>query len=147
MKQLKERYLLNVWMPGVPPKATAQHKGAVRTKDSIRFYEKKEVRSARETLMGMLRPHVPKEPFDGALHVTIQLIWPHLKSAKKQVRDESFVPMVTTPDVDNSAKLFLDVMTSMGFWKDDSQVWSLTVRKFRGTNAGINLGIMESYLA
>jgi Holliday junction resolvase RusA-like endonuclease len=33
-------------------------------------------------------------------------------------------------DVDNFAKPILDVMTEMGFWVDDAQVVSLSVRKF-----------------
>ena len=39
--------------------------------------------------------------------------------------------MVQRPDVDNIQKLFQDVMTEMGFWDDDSQIWKLTLVKRR----------------
>lgn len=133
--------VLHAFLSGVPPTATAQHKGAVRVGNGIRFFEKKEVRSAREQLMGMLRPHVPADPFEGELSVCVQFVWPHLKSSTKGVKERCLVPLTTRPDVDNLVKMFLDVMTQMSFWKDDGQVWNLTVRKWRGHQPGIYVDI------
>ena len=39
--------------------------------------------------------------------------------------------MVQRPDVDNIQKLLQDVMTEIGLWDDDSQIWKLTLVKRR----------------
>ena len=41
------------------------------------------------------------------------------------------------PDCDNAVKLLQDVMTKMGFWKDDSQIARLMVKKVLAERPGI----------
>lgn len=43
----------------------------------------------------------------------------------------------TRPDVDNSVKGLLDVMTKMGFWSDDSQICRLDIQKTYSYRPGI----------
>ena len=46
-----------------------------------------------------------------------------------QVKESAPRRHIQKPDVDNLAKAVLDVLTSIKFWKDDSQLVKLTVRK------------------
>ncbi len=47
------------------------------------------------------------------------------------------------PDTDNLQKLLKDVMTSLGFWKDDALVCSEICEKFWAATPGIYIHIEE----
>jgi Holliday junction resolvase RusA-like endonuclease len=127
-----------------PAKATAQCKGACRTATGIRFFEKKPMQSARETLMALLREHVPAEPLQGPLRIEITWAFPYRKSEKKSVVKAGIpFPHTSRPDLDNLEKLMLDCMTRMQFWKDDSQVYSKDTAKFWSAYPGIAVAILE----
>jgi Holliday junction resolvase RusA-like endonuclease len=71
-------------------------------------------------------PHAPKQPLDGGVTVALTFAMPRPKRLRKTL---SYLPHLAKPDVDNLAKAVLDVLTRVGFWGDDSQVWSINVAK------------------
>lgn len=43
----------------------------------------------------------------------------------------------TRPDGDNLIKMIKDVMTQLGYWNDDAQVYSETIERFYGDVPGV----------
>jgi len=117
------------------PTATAQQKGYSR-KTGV-FYEKKPVKDARRLYEMALKPHRPAVPFEGPLRVNVTFLFP---TKNKKLWGYA---KATRPDVDNIAKLFLDCMTACGFWHDDSQIASLTLRKGYNSNAIVLVEVMK----
>ena len=114
----------------IPPTATAQQKGERVVKGYIHHYKKKNVAQAEAILRDALLPYVPAEPIEGQ-PIRLLTLWmfPYPKSAKKHKPGYDRWK-ITRPDTDNLNKMLKDVMTDMGFWKDDAliaveQVWKV----------------------
>lgn len=140
-----------------PPTATAQHKG-VRTwrkkaadgkvKTHVQFFKKSDLVRAEAMLRIQLEKHVPLAPMVGPLKLTATWTFDWFKyemPARRAGELPQWIPSTGWPDCSNIIKLFEDVMTSLHFWKDDSHVASLWVRKGRGDRPGIHLRI-EPYV-
>lgn len=94
------------------------------------------------------KPHAPTEPLTGALFVEL---WFHLPRPKGHFRggkpDRGLKPDAPLwhtgkPDADNLAKAVLDALTQLGaFWRDDSQVARLAVRKGYSSTPGCTVAI------
>lgn len=128
----------------IPPKTTMQSATRIfKTKSGKMFIGKTDkARSVKEELMALLMPYVPEKPFEKPLKVTIEWGYPYLKTVRK--RDiGKLIPCITRPDIDNLEKGFCDILTRMGFWKDDAIVWDLRFRKFYTDQAGIGIKIEE----
>ena len=125
----------------VPPTATAQQKGERVVGGHIHHYKKRNVAAAEAVLRDALLPYILSEP------ITEQPIWlrtywmfPYPKSAKKHLPDhERF--KITRPDADNLNKMLKDVMTDMGFWKDDALIAIEEVWKMYSDEPGIVIRI------
>lgn len=128
-----------------PPSATAQQKGAKRTRRGIRFFKKSHVIEAEEKLTRVLGGHAPAVPFDGALDVWVKIVFPWRKTELKRVLKEwAEYPITTSPDCSNLIKMIEDCMTKLGFWNDDGQNAKLSVSKFWGDDPGIHVHITEA---
>lgn len=121
------------------PRPQARHRTrAFKTKQgrmAVQAYDSKETKLDNEQLWAMLLPHKPPEPLSGALCLEINayLRIPKGFSKKKTAEALSGILRPTTkPDVSNLVKKLEDRMNRI-FFKDDSQIVSLTVRKFYGT--------------
>ena len=128
----------------IPPKATHQASLRImRRKDGSQFvgkFAKSKGKQAQNDLMTMLMEHRPDKPFSGPLAVSVCWVYPYRKSEPKKNRT-GLIPCHTRPDVDNLFKMLGDCMTRLGFWADDSQVYSLTFSKFWGEMPGIQVEI------
>lgn len=137
--------MLRFFMPCVPPKATAQQKGAFVMGGRVRFFKKKTVRDSENLLAAMLQQHVPPEPFAGPVSLHVAWIFPYRKSEKKAVvAAGKDIPHTVRPDLDNLEKSLLDVMTALRFWNDDSQVATKVTVKRWGPRPGIEVTVLES---
>lgn len=119
----KPSSVMEMVLPGNPSRVTHQQKGAAIQNGHIHYYTKKKVQDSKDELAAKLFKYIPKEPFDGPLQVFIT--WKFETKTKKQQR----TPKTTKPDLDNLSKALLDVMTDLGFWKDDALISSLILRK------------------
>ena len=114
----------------IPPTATAQQKGERVVGGYIRHYKKKNVAQAEAILRDALLPYVPAEPItEKPIRLNVLWMFPYPKSARKH-QPEYDRQKITRPDTDNLNKLLKDVMTDMGFWKDDAlisleQIWKV----------------------
>lgn len=130
------------FIPGDPPTATAQQKGVAIVRGRPRFYTKKSVAAARLYFAAHLRQHRPKPPFQGPVSLRVQFALPHPKAAARRSAVPPDAPHVERPDADNLAKLLVDAMTDAGFWLDDSQVFDLSVTKFRSSRTGVAVDVL-----
>ena len=120
---------LAFFMPMIPPTVTSQQKGV--NWSAKRFYEKSELKDARNKFTAYLGHHKPSTPLLGAVRLTTKWLFPITGKHK----DGEY--KTSRPDTDNSVKLLKDVMTEIGFWADDAQVASEVTEKFWAHGPGI----------
>lgn len=113
-----------IYLPIDPPTRTAQQKGLRVVHGRAQFYEKKEVSQAKALLKDQLLKFVPDHPIEGAVRLDVTFAF-GTKDKKKQRQEFR----TTRPDIDNLFKGLADCMTNLGFWNDDSQIVSLSLRK------------------
>jgi len=125
----------------IPPTATAQQKGECIRGGYIHHYKKHKIAAAEAILRDALLPYVPEEPITDT-PVKLDVLWefPYPKSAKKHQPGWDRWK-ITRPDTDNLNKLLKDVMTDMGFWKDDALICREQVWKFYTDEPGIMINI------
>ena len=130
-----------VFIPCIPPKGNAQQKGAfVRPGKGIRFFKKKAVVEAERTWHALLYPHRPAVPFEGPVSLCLHLTYPWRKGEKKRnIAKWARMPIETRPDVENVAKGLIDVMATLLFFRDDSQIASLSLSKHYGDTPGLKI--------
>ena len=115
------------------PRATAQQKGeTIRYKKVngklipyIEHYRKPQVQYLRNLLTYKLKRYRPEKPSEKPIRLMVILYF-DVKSPKKLWGTYK----TTKPDCDNYVKEIKDVMTLLGFWKDDNQVVDLHVIKY-----------------
>lgn len=93
-------------------------------------------------------PHAPADPLAGPLNVELFFHFTRPKAHYRQGKFErgllDTAPAWHTgkPDADNLAKAVLDALTQLGkFWRDDSQVARLVVRKHYAETPGCTVSI------
>lgn len=95
------------------------------------FYEKANVKAARFQLAQAMLPYRPKQPLEGAIELSVEWHFP----CGKHHPDGAY--RTTRPDTDNLQKLLKDVMTDLGFWKDDAQVCRDLCTKLWSSKPGV----------
>ena len=109
-----------VWIPGQPARVT--HQSGTRYPNR-RAYKTKSLLEWEARLKEGLEAAKPKKPLSGP--VQLNVTWGFKAKTKKDI----FTYKLTRPDTDNMQKTLKDVMTALGFWKDDSQVVHETCKK------------------
>lgn len=128
--------MLQFFVPMVPPTVTHQEKQVTVQGGKPRFYEPQELKAARMKLRDYLAKHRPKEPMPGGVRLIVKWCFP-----RGVHPDGSY--KTTKPDTDNLQKMLKDVMTEVGFWKNDAQVASEIVEKFWAETTGIFIRVEE----
>lgn len=109
-----------------PPTATAQQKGETIRNGYIHHYKKKNVKEAEYILKQALWQHIPKEPI---MKEPIALICEWRFARNKAHKYDEW--KTTRPDTDNMQKMLKDVMTELGFWRDDALVcFDVSIKKW-----------------
>lgn len=136
---------MNFFIPCNPPKATSQQKGAFKTPGGIRFFKKKHVKQAEDTMLTLLLPYRPTSPITGPVRLDVKWVFPYRKSEKKsQVKAQDFIPCDTRPDLSNIIKMLEDALVTLCFIEDDGKVFSLNISKHWGPAPGIHISITPS---
>ena len=120
----------------IPPTATHQQKGYTVVNGKRRYYDRNNG-DAEQKLKAYLSVYVPEKPFIGALQVVTKWCFP-LKAGHKDGE-----PYTNKPDADNLCKALYDIMTKLGYWKDDKQIYSSVNEKFWAARPGIYVRISE----
>ena len=127
----------------IPPTATAQQKGECVRAGYIHHYKKRNVAAAEAILRDALLPYVPEEPItDRPIWLVVTWMFPYPKSAKKHKPGWARMK-ITRPDTDNLNKMLKDVMTDMGFWKDDALICMEYIQKMYSDEPGIRVGVYD----
>lgn len=119
------------------PTVTHQEKQVHVVNGKPIFYEPPELKEARAKLIAYLSKHVPEEKYIGAVRLVTKWCFP---LSGKHVNGEY---KTSKPDTDNLQKLLKDVMTELGYWKDDALVASEITEKFWAELPGIYIKIEE----
>lgn len=77
-----------------------------------------------------MRPHLPPTPHEGALRIDIDFHLPRPKRLYRKKDPEGPIPHTAKPDRDNLDKAVLDTLKTIGFMRDDSQVYAGEPRKW-----------------
>jgi len=113
-----------------PPTTTQQMHKITTGGGQVRMYEPPEVKAVRVKLTGHLAPHRPDFPLVGAVRLMVKWCFPQGRHGNGEYK-------TTRPDTDNLQKMLKDVMTDLGYWRDDAQVASEIVEKFWARIPGI----------
>ena len=136
-KELRKESPMKFKLKMIPPTATAQQKGERVVGGYIHHYKKKNVAAAEAILRDALLSYVPAEPItDQPIELNVIWMFPYPKSSKKHKQGMSR-RKITRPDTDNLNKMLKDVMTDMGFWKDDSLICTECILKLYSDEPGI----------
>ena len=127
------------FLPMIPPTATSQEKQVSCVSGKPLFYEPNELKAARAKLTAHLGKHVPDKKYTGALRVVVKWLFPIIEGSKHYDGQ----PKTTKPDTHNLNKLLFDIMTELGYWKDDAIVTSEIIEKFWAERPGIYIRIEE----
>lgn len=130
--------LLRIRIDGNPSTVTAQQKG-VRVAGGVAYhYTKSKVKDAQMELARQLLPHKPAKPFEGPL--AVRMIWKFSRASwDNKAQKTSF--RTSRPDLDNLVKGVADVMTDLGFWKDDSVVAEYCITKIWNEEGGLLIDV------
>lgn len=120
-----------------PPTATHQEKKISYINGKPHFYEEADLKDARAKLEAHLAKHIPKEKYTSAVMLVTKWCFP----IKGNHFDGDY--KTSKPDTDNLQKLLKDVMTYLGFWKDDALVCVEVCEKFWANIPGIYVNIKE----
>ena len=128
------------FLPMIPPTYTYQtgERTSVNKKTGKAYhYSDAELNDIKMKFTAFLSKHVPAEPITGGVRLITKWCYPITGSH----HDGDY--KLTKPDTDNMVKLFKDVMTRLGFWKDDALVASELTEKFYAKLTGIYVCIEE----
>ena len=126
---------IEFWIPGEPPRVTAQQKGVNRR--TGKYYKPAELRDAEQKYLAYANQVRPAQPLEGPIRLTVIFVF---LAGKSHTPGK---PKITKPDTDNMLKALKDSLTRTGFWKDDAQVWYETTAKIWGREPGIRMIVSD----
>lgn len=95
------------------------------------------MKNAKVKLRDNLAAYIPDKPFDCGVRLMVKWLFP---ITSKHTNGEY---KSTKPDTDNLQKMLKDIMTDLGFWKDDALVASEIIEKFYADVPGLFIVIQE----
>lgn len=128
--------MIEFFIDMIPPTATHQERGCVIQNGKRRYYNRNNG-DAEQKLKAYLSRYTPEQALTGALQVVCKWCFP-IKGKHKDGE-----PHTGKPDVDNLCKALYDIMTKLGYWKDDSQIYSGITEKFWTARPGLYIRIEE----
>ena len=131
-----------------PPTITHQQKSVRIVNGKPIFYEKEELKNARDIIThGLLKyglHNIQKkkgnEIFKKGIPISLSVKW--CFDGKKGNHSHGSY-RITKPDTDNLQKLLKDCMTSLNFWYDDAQVVEEHIGKYWSDTPGIWISITQ----
>ena len=113
------------------PKGTAQQKrynGKTHT-----YFKDAKLRALEDEFYTALYPHRPQKPSVYPIKLCLRF---YFDTKDKKKWD---MPKTSVPDIDNYCKAFLDQMTRVGFWQNDSQIFRIVAEKYWSEKAKIEV--------
>lgn len=127
---------IQFFMTMIPPTITHQEKKVRVVDGKPVFYEPQELKTAREKIAAHLSHYVPERMIDEPVRLVTKWCFPKGRHSDGEYKG-------TRPDTDNLQKMLKDVMTQVGFWRDDALVASEITEKFWAKQSGIFISVEE----
>ena len=108
-------YVIEFFMPMIPPTTTAQERDVTVVNGKPVFFDPPDLVKAKNKLMAGLIPHRPEKPLDGALRLVVKWCFPIT------VKHHDGEYKYTKPDTDNLNKALKDIMEKL--WAEVPGVW------------------------
>ena len=119
-----------------PPTATQQEKKIGVRNGKPFTYPDERWEKARDSLKAHLERHRPEEPMRGPVLLDVTWCFPKGEHADGE-------PHTDKPDTDNLEKGLKDIMTELGWWEDDCQVFDSHTTKIHSRVTGIRIDMEE----
>lgn len=126
---LPERVLIEFTIPIAAMPVQTGGKRLVIVGGKPRFFKSKKVSKYEDALMFLADRFRPTSPAEGPVEIAIMFAMPRPKRLMRKNDPEGLVQAITRPDWDNLPKAVMDVLTRLGFWRDDAQITDVTVKK------------------
>ena len=109
------------------------------------MFKSKKSTSTEKEIASLLLPHKPKESIRTPLRLEMQFTFPYRKTERKANLGKA-IACDKRPDIDNIAKGYIDQMTKLGFFVDDSQIVELHIAKywFRLSGLAVRITSLQS---
>lgn len=125
----------SIFIEGQPARVTHQSGTRIGQHGT---YKSKGLKDWEAQLTVLLWPHRPKKPIEGPVALTATFGYKAYR--KKDIGKWK----ITKPDTDNAIKTVKDIMTRLGYWRDDAQVVHETCKKMWVEDApGIMITVEE----
>lgn len=125
-----------------PPKGTAQQQKTVARGKFISKYDPPNVKEMKRIFTRELMPYTLAEPLEGALRLEVLFAYPYRKADDKKAQGRDMWKN-TQPDCDNLVKGLNDIMERLGFYSNDGQIASLTIKKIWSAEPRIEINLKE----
>lgn len=132
--------VIDVALRCVPPNVTAQQKRVRIVHGKPMFFHGAAMQREERTWAALLAPHAPPAPLDGPLALTVRMVWPHLKSARKG-DVHRLLPKTSKPDCSNVTKHLEDLLVKLRFIVNDAHVARHVIEKFHGPESAVGIRI------
>lgn len=144
---------IEFWVAGAPkgqPRPKAFSRGGM-----ARVYDPGTAEGWKGLIAQAAKPVLPSSPLDMPIRVDLTFYFPrpksHYRTGKRKTERRADAPTFHCgkPDRDNLDKAVLDCMTTLRFWRDDSQVCDGRIRKLYddGHGPGCWVRISEAFTA
>lgn len=142
---------LSVFVEGVPigqprPRAFARKFG---NKYSARVYDPGQAEHWKSQIAAELREYRPEHPIERPVSLGLHFRMPRCKGHFGSGRNAGVLKgsapahHIGKPDLDNLCKAVMDAMTTLGFWRDDSQIVQLDASKEYGDQPGVHICVRD----
>lgn len=136
-----EREIISMYIPCNPPTAWGKNS---KNAYNGRVVTNRNIASTKSLMVGLLAPKAPKEPLQGPLRLNVMVVWPFKKTERKSITQSgSHIPKITRPDGDNVLATIKDVMESLGYFNDDSQIYCEHIERWHGPKGFIRIILEE----
>lgn len=140
---------IEFFVPGEPkaqprPRAFARRMG---DKFVARVYDAGTAEGWKSAIALAARGHIPASPMLGPIRLTLDFAFARPRSHYGTGRNAAVLKPtappdhIGKPDLDNLEKAVMDCLTTLGFWGDDSQVWSKMTSKSYSREPGVRVCI------
>lgn len=124
--------MLECFVPGNPkaqPRARAFGR-KIGGKVTARMYDPGTADGWKGLIALEFRKHLQDQPVDVPVHLELCFLFDRPKRLLRKSSPKGKIIHGSKPDIDNLAKDVMDTLTSIGFWRDDTLVYSSRLSKY-----------------
>lgn len=138
---------IEFFVPGVP-KGQPRTRAVVRHNGRAGTFDPGTADDWKRSIAIAAGPFCPEQPCQGGVMLAVLFELPRPKRLMRARDPDGIVECAAKPDIDNALKAVMDILTQVGFWRDDAQVVATFVTKAYHAKAGrpgAHIGIALDY--